>query len=137
MEYAKGTPMNLIAKLLMNSLYGKFGMKQERTITEIFNLSNVTEKSLFKNMLDNYGTGVIDFVEIDNYVVSIRKNLLNYNYGSDEEDLYHSLDTNVAIAAATTAGARMWMGTIKLLGIVIYYSDTDSYVTNLPYEFNC
>lgn len=27
LQYSKGTPMNLIAKLLMNSLYGKFGMK--------------------------------------------------------------------------------------------------------------
>ena len=26
-EYKKSHPMNLIAKLLMNSLYGKFGMK--------------------------------------------------------------------------------------------------------------
>jgi hypothetical protein len=31
LEYDKSHPMNLIAKLLMNSLYGKFGMKTERT----------------------------------------------------------------------------------------------------------
>ena len=30
LQYDKGTPMNLIAKLLMNSLYGKFAMKLER-----------------------------------------------------------------------------------------------------------
>lgn len=32
LQYDKGHPLNLIAKLLMNSLYGKFGMKLENTI---------------------------------------------------------------------------------------------------------
>jgi len=36
LEHAKGTPMNLIAKLLMNSLYGKFGMKLEKSFVDIF-----------------------------------------------------------------------------------------------------
>jgi len=132
MDYPKGHPMNLIAKLLMNSLYGKFGMKQERTITEIFNLSNDSEKELFSQMLDNFGSSVIDFVEIDNHVVTIRKNLLNFTNSSEDNDLYHSLDVNVAIASAITAGGRMWMSAIRKLGILIYYSDTDSYVTNKP-----
>ena len=132
MDYPKGHPMNLIAKLLMNSLYGKFGMKQERTITEIFNLSNDSEKELFSQMLDNFGNSVIDFVEIDNHVVTIRKNILNYTNSSEDNDLYHSLDVNVSIASAITAGGRMWMSAIRKLGILIYYSDTDSYVTNKP-----
>jgi len=133
MDYPKGHPMNLIAKLLMNSLYGKFGMKQERTITEIFNLSNDSEKELFSQMLDSFGSSVIDFVEIDNHVVTIRKNLLNYTNSSEDNDLYHSLDVNVAIASAITAGGRMWMSAIKnLAGLIIYYSDTDSVVTNKP-----
>ena len=37
-KYPKGDPMNLIAKLLMNSLYGKFGMKSESTVVEIYDL---------------------------------------------------------------------------------------------------
>jgi DNA polymerase type B, organellar and viral len=36
LQYPKTDPMNLIAKLLMNSLYGKFGMKAEFTRVEIF-----------------------------------------------------------------------------------------------------
>jgi hypothetical protein len=36
LKYDKGDPMNLIAKLLMNSLYGKFGMRMERTLVDIF-----------------------------------------------------------------------------------------------------
>lgn len=34
--YSKDNPMNLIAKLLMNSLYGKFGMKVERNQVDIY-----------------------------------------------------------------------------------------------------
>jgi hypothetical protein len=42
-QYIKGHPMNLIAKLLMNSLYGKFGMKLENTLVEMFDTSNEAE----------------------------------------------------------------------------------------------
>ena len=38
LEYPSGTPMNLIAKLFMNSLYGKFGMKSVSSIVEIFQM---------------------------------------------------------------------------------------------------
>jgi hypothetical protein len=39
MEYSSGHAMNLIAKLLMNSLYGKFAMKLQRTKVDIYNCS--------------------------------------------------------------------------------------------------
>jgi len=40
-QYEKGTPMNLNAKLLMNSLYGKFGMRDD--ITKMIILPNVSQ----------------------------------------------------------------------------------------------
>ena len=43
LHYTKGHPMNLIAKLLMNSLYGKFGMKLDTTRIDMFDTSNETE----------------------------------------------------------------------------------------------
>ena len=39
LQYLKGDAMNLTAKLLMNSLYGKFGMKSETTKIEILDNS--------------------------------------------------------------------------------------------------
>ena len=139
LEYAKGTPMNLIAKLLMNSLYGKFGMKQERTITEVFNLGNDSERELFQTMLDNYGPSIKDFIEFDNYVITVRSSILNYTNESIQDDIdidntYHGLEVNVALASAITVSARMWMSVVRLLDIRIFYSDTDSYVldTKLP-----
>ncbi len=37
LQYSRGNAMNLVAKLLMNSLYGKFGMKLGTNTVEIFN----------------------------------------------------------------------------------------------------
>lgn len=46
LQYPKGEAMNLIAKLLMNSLYGKFGMRLEST--EIFIHDTSTEEGELK-----------------------------------------------------------------------------------------
>ena len=53
-EYPSGSPMNLIAKLLMNSLYGKFGQRQESSIVETFNLSSDKGDAEFRTFLDTY-----------------------------------------------------------------------------------
>jgi hypothetical protein len=132
MNYLKGNPMNLIAKLLMNSLYGKFGMKLETTIMDIFDISSETEKAIFKDLLDVYGETIKDYVEIDNHVLSIRESLINYKYNEDE-DLFHGFDINIAIASAVTAGARMWMSVYKNNPLyTLYYSDTDNLVVDRP-----
>ena len=103
LQYPKGNTMNLIAKLLMNSLYGKFGMKLDSTTVEVFNNENETELQTFKELLDNKGITFKDFVVIDNHYITIRNNLVNYQYIEDEE-MYHGLDVNIAIASAITAG---------------------------------
>ena len=53
-QYNKSHPMNLIAKLLMNSLYGKFGQRQESSIVETFNLSSDKGDAEFRTFLDTY-----------------------------------------------------------------------------------
>ena len=132
MHYEKSHPMNLIAKLLMNSLYGKFGMRVESTLIEMFDTTSETELSLFKELLELCGPTVIDWIRVDNHYVIVRNNLANYSY-NEEEDMFHGLDVNIAIASAITAGARMWMSTIKNNpNFNLYYSDTDSAVTDRP-----
>ena len=111
LQYSKGDPMNLIAKLLMNSLYGKFGMRMENTIIEIFNINNEKENQLLHEMLEVHGAFVQDFIKINNHLLTVRKSLLNYTY-TEEEDMYHGLDVNIAIASAITGGARMWMSVL-------------------------
>jgi hypothetical protein len=132
LKYEKGDPMNLIAKLLMNSLYGKFGMKTDTTKVEVFNRSNETELALFKDMLDTIGPSIQDFIEIDNYIFTVRKSMVNFYYNEDDE-MYHGIDVNIAIAAAITGGARMWMSVLKNSSeFNLFYSDTDSVVIDKP-----
>jgi hypothetical protein len=131
-EYIKSHPMNLIAKLLMNSLYGKFGMKLDSTVIEMFDTSNETENNVFKEMLEAYGETLQDYIQLDSHFLTVRKSMLHYNYNKDE-DLYHGLDVNIAIASAITAGGRMWMSVLKNNPKYnLYYSDTDSAVIDRP-----
>jgi hypothetical protein len=132
MKYDIGHPLNLIAKLLMNSLYGKFGMKLENTVIEMFDISDKVENDLLREMLDTYGMSIQDFIKIDTKILTVRNSLKNpINY--DDDDSYHSSDVNVAIASAVTAGGRMWMSLLKNNpDINLYYSDTDSGVVDSP-----
>ena len=130
LQYSKGDPMNLIAKLLMNSLYGKFGMKNEGSIIEIFDTKNEKDNQMLEATLDAYGETLEDYIQIGNHFLTVRKSLLNY---INEEEQYHALDVNVAIASAITGGARVWMSTIKNSSkFNLYYSDTDSAVIDAP-----
>jgi hypothetical protein len=126
LQYPKAHPMNLIAKLLMNSLYGKFGMKVEKTTFDIFNLNTDDDLISLKKLLDSVGESIQDFVELgDNKYVFVRNTLSNvFN-----EDSYHGSDVNIAIASAITAGARCLMSQFKNNpNYNLYYSDTDSIV---------
>ena len=124
LQFEKGHPMNLIAKLLMNSLYGKFGMKLESTVIEMFNTSNETENNLFKDMLEAYGETLQDFIQLDDHYLTVRKSMLNYKYNEDD-DLYHGLEVNIAVASSITAGARMWMSFLKNNPkFNLYYTDS-------------
>ena len=132
LEYDKGTPMNLIAKLLMNSLYGKFAMKLETTKVDIFDTSNEFDTELLKDMMDLYGESIRDYIKLDNFIVTVRNSLVHYEY-NENEDMFHGFDVNIAIASAVTAGGRMWMSIFKNNPIFnLYYSDTDSAAVDSP-----
>ena len=129
-QYEKGHPMNLIAKLLMNSLYGKFGMKTQSTTVEIFNLNSEAGKLALKSLLDVAGSSIQDFIEFDsNKYLFVRDAIADvFN-----DEPYHGSDVNIAIASTITAGARVFMSIFKNnLNFNLYYSDTDSAVTDRP-----
>ena len=130
MKYPSGHPLNLIAKLLLNSLYGKFGMKPQKSLIEMYDINNANDKQRLQSVLDNYGESLQDYIKLDNHYIIIRHDLANYQY-DESKDLYHGLDVNIGIAAAITAGGRMWMTQFKNeRGIKLYYSDTDSIIIN-------
>ena len=130
LQYEKGTAMNLIAKLLMNSLYGKFGMKLETSVVEMYDTSTDLRLEIFKDTLEALGETLLDYIKIDKTYVIVRDTTLSMKY-NEELDMYHGQDINVAIASAITAGARVHMSIFKNNPLFnLYYSDTDSAVTD-------
>ena len=134
LQYPKGDAMNLIAKLLMNSLYGKFGMNTEITKVEI--LDNTSDK--INTYLDKFNTNIVDIVYLEDKIILIYN--INKFTPSDENKtlfhdhkVFHAMDVNIAIASAITAYARIKMSQFKNnSNFKSYNSDTDNIVINKP-----
>lgn len=119
-QQANDNGTKMIYKLLLNSLYGKFGQKNSRYIdtkipTEIF-----TENEYFK-LTDYYDNGKM---------LTVRKILDKIQVKSDTVE--NAKNAFVAIAASVTANCRL----LLLKYIIqagfdnIYYCDTDSLFVN-------
>ena len=135
-QYEKGHAMNLIAKLLLNSLYGKFGMKMEITRVDIYNMDNESDKESLKIMMEAYSETIQDYIQIDNTYLIVRDTMADIKF-DESQDMYHGLDINIAIASAITSYARVVMTFFKNNpDYNLYYSDTDSVVLDkeLPEE---
>lgn len=87
--------MRAIAKLLLNSLYGKFGQREDKKQTKI--IKNPTE---FYSMLCDPN------VEINN-IICVGQECLVVNYSIPIELMPPNNTINCAIAAFITAGARL------------------------------
>ena len=79
-EYPKGDPMNLIAKLLMNSLYGKFGMKLNTTRVDMYDTSTPEAKEDFMEMLETLEENLLDSIKIDDTYIIIRDSIMKIKY---------------------------------------------------------
>jgi DNA polymerase elongation subunit (family B) len=132
LDYPKTNPLNLIAKLLLNSLYGRFGMIDEFPDISIFKDKN----SFNKFMLESNNQDVFETIDLGNSLLvkhrSEDKNQQNMLYGNLETH-----NTNIAIASAITAYARIHMSQFKnSLDFNLYYSDTDSIYIDNPLPDN-
>jgi hypothetical protein len=126
-KFPKTDPMNLIAKLLLNSLYGRFGMKDSFLNITIFN-----DFKLFKKWFDIHNEDVNDFMELgEKVLVQHRSELLD-----QKTELYGTLETHntsITIASCITAYARIHMSQFKNNpDFNLYYSDTDSAYIDRP-----
>jgi hypothetical protein len=115
----KSNPLYLISKILMNSLYGRMGLKQE--LTNYLIMDNL---ELEKFTMSNDGifgaSSIKDIIEFDD----LHKSLVITSNNSE----FVELKSSVAIASAITAYARMEMATILLdKELDILYTDTDSF----------
>ena len=106
-----------LAKLILNSFWGKFGQLECQPKTKIIN----SPQELF-SMLTNPCTSVIAILPVTDETL-----LVNYQL---TEESYDPLSTvNVCIAAYTTAQARLKLYSyLEQLGDKVLYYDTDSVI---------
>jgi DNA polymerase type B, organellar and viral len=128
LQYDKSEPMNYIAKLLMNSLYGKLAMKITRSRVDIYDCSDESGKNHLQAIIDLYSESIEDYIQIDNSFLIVRDTLANIKF-DEENDMYHGLEVNVAISSAITSYSRVYMTAFKNnKNFNLYYSDTDSII---------
>lgn len=121
--YLPGSPLYLISKLLLNGLYGRFGMDPNLTINKIVN----AEES--KNYLN--------ILEVENILPILGTNyvILSYKPPINVDRPYVKTSVSIALSASITAEARVYMNYFKnKFNYKIYYTDTDSLFLSEPLE---
>lgn len=125
----KDEPLYLISKLLLNSLYGKFGMHQDTFLTQH---AIVTEDELY---------GMIDYNTItDTLPLSDNKQLISFISDKSKDidfkinNLHQNMNISIGLSAYITAYARIHMSPFKkpYQNFKILYTDTDSIAINKP-----
>jgi hypothetical protein len=117
LNYNKSNPLNFIAKILLNSLYGRFGMDDN------FAKITIIDKDFYPDFENKYLDNIVDKIDLGDYL------LIFYLSPSEEDSEIHNV--SIAIAAAITAYYRIHMTQFKNNpNINLYYSDTDSIYTD-------
>nr|YP_010455106.1 DNA polymerase [Porodaedalea mongolica]UUA03948.1 DNA polymerase [Porodaedalea mongolica]WCF76708.1 DNA polymerase [Porodaedalea mongolica] len=114
----KGTPNYTIAKLLLNSLPGRFGMSDEQDQHYILDNSELEE---FKDKVGIWN--IQSNVDLEGKTLVSSRGITSFK----------TPKVNIAVALAVTANGRIFMSRVKNNpDIVLYYTDTDSAFTAQP-----
>lgn len=118
----KDSPRYTIAKLLLNSLYGRFAMNPSFFNHKVLDLYS-TEYSEF--------IGQIKFENIESEIKLGNKVIITYTDPNDS--INSNLNVNIAVGLATSSYARIHMTQFKNnTSINLFYTDTDSIFTDKP-----
>ena len=123
----KNPGLRTLAKLMLNSMWGKFGQRLNKTQIQTFDDPQAFHRFLETDTLDIRHVSVIndDMVEV--------------HYQHQEEDIPVSPNLNIFVAAFTTCHARLRLyEALEPLGERVLYYDTDSiiYLEETPGQFN-
>lgn len=123
---AKNPGFRSLAKLMLNSLWGKLGQRSDRSKKII-----VSDRDMFLRYVTDSSLEVESMFELRDDTV-----LLSYKIKHEAQQ--PSANVNVALAAYTTANARLVLYSyLKMLGERVLYFDTDSIIfTTKPGEVN-
>lgn len=118
-QYSRTDPMNLIAKILLNSLYGRFGM--DDNFLEV----NIIHKDYYADFENKYLDNILQCQELGDY------KLVTYKVINKIENDNETHNVSIGIASAITAYSRIHMSQFKNNPkINLYYTDTDSIYTD-------
>jgi len=139
---AKNELERTIAKLMLNSLYGKFGQKEKKYRIKI--VSKDEGENIIKKYHYSYFSIINDNTVLIKYSSKLNDKLrklykdqedeiLNETYFKKERGILSAVQISCAIAAY----ARMSINIYKNMpNYIVYYSDTDSIVINKPLNEN-
>jgi len=130
-KHNKSHPLFLISKLLLNSLYGKFGTNLEI----FFDTQIVIDNKEMINIINSDKYIIKDAIDLENdksLVIIFNEN--KYKDKLIESTIDSSKNISVSISSAISSYSRIFMSNIKMKlikdGIKIFYTDTDSLFTN-------
>ena len=107
--------LRTLAKMMLNSMWGKFGQRLNKTQVQEFD-----DPQTFHRFLD---TNTLDV----RYVSVINDNMVEVHYQYQDEDIPVSPNLNIFVACFTTCWARLRLyEALELLGERVLYYDTDS-----------
>ena len=131
-NHPKDHPMYLISQLLLNSLYGRFGMHIDKFLTK----NSIVDNNELYEMIEH--NNILDIMNLDDDI-----NLITFIPTNDnnEDSLFNSMtkfNISISLSAAITAYARIHMSQFKseYNSYNLYYSDTDSIAIDKPLEDN-
>lgn len=124
-NHSKDHPMYLISKLLMNSLYGRFGMSSNLNTHLIV---NNTELNDMIDRISSKNAKVSETVDLNN-----DKTLLTIELNDENLNTLIDRDISIGIASAVTAYSRIFMSEyLADPNLDVLYTDTDSIYTTTP-----
>lgn len=131
LQYPKSNPLNYIAKIILNSVYGKFGMIDSFPDITIFN-----DIILFQEFEKDHAEDITDIIDLDGKIL-VKHRAIKKDINTLLDSAIETHNVNVAIASAITAYARIHMSQFKNNPqFNLFYSDTDSIYIDKPLENN-